>query len=172
MKDSSWLWQSLRDLFEVDDGSLPEIWVNYVDTQATVSGYDLLRKRAVAVVTQEPYFWSMVQNAEVPLEAVPSPAALVVSGDAEPFHVVLGGIDSRGAVIPDLGIFVFPDQLALDYKMGPQWNQLKVQGLFGLLSELVAFDSRATLSLEENVIPDVRGRFYDAWHRWSAEHAA
>jgi hypothetical protein len=172
MRDDSWLWQSLRDLFQVDDGSLPEIRVNFVDSQATANGYELLRTRANSVVTQKPYFWSKARNAEVPLDSVPNPAALVVSGESEPFHVVLGGIDSNGAVMPDLGVFVFPDQLALDYQMGPQWNPSNVHALFRLLTELVALDSRATISLEENVVSEVEGRFRDAWRRWSAEHAA
>src|SRR5262245_34025026 len=116
MKLTPWLWNELRDLFDRDDGSLPEIRVDYVDPAAMVAGYALLRGRAARVVSENAYFWSKTHSAERPLDSVPNAAALVASGEAEAFHVVLAGIQSRNAAIPDLGLFVFPDQLALDYR--------------------------------------------------------
>ena len=32
MSATSWLWDELHDLFDVDDGSLPEIRVDYTDS--------------------------------------------------------------------------------------------------------------------------------------------
>ena len=81
----------------------------------TVAGYALLRSRAAEMATANPSFWSITDDAERLVDSVPNAAALVVSGDAESFHVVLRGIRSGGVTIPDLGVFVFPDQLALDY---------------------------------------------------------
>ena len=43
----SWLWIQLHDLFDTDDGSLPEVRVNYAEEKTTVAGYKLLRERAV-----------------------------------------------------------------------------------------------------------------------------
>src|SRR5688572_8464470 len=124
MNEPPWLWQTLRDLFEVDDGSLPEIWLTFQDRSAVVAGYELVRSHSAGDVSKhQPHFWSKVRNEEVPVSAVPSPAALVVSGEAEPFHVVFGGVQSNGVPIPDLGLFVFPSQLVLDYRMGPEWSE-------------------------------------------------
>jgi hypothetical protein len=172
MNDASWLWRDLRDLFEIDDGSLPEIRVVYADRRAPVAGFGHLRKRAARVVTHNPSFWSNERNEDVALETVPDAAALVVSGSAEPFHVVLGGIESSGVVLPDLGVFVFSDALYLDYRMGPAWSEAEVRALFELLAELMAFDSQSSLSLEEGVVPEVAERFVAVWTRWRAEHAA
>jgi len=170
MNVTSWLWNQLHDLFDADDGSLPEVRVDYRDSAATVSGYALLRGRAARVVSDNAYFWSKTHECR-PLDSVSNAAALVVSGEAEAFHVVLGGILSRSVAIPDLGVFVFPDQLALDYRMGPAWGPKELEALFGLLGELASLDPDASLSLEEGVLPDVVVRFQNAWRRWSAEHA-
>ena len=172
MKPTSWRWAKLHDLFDTDDGSLPEIHVNYATRAATVSGYDLLRRRAARVVTEKPYFWSKAHDAECALDSVSNAAAFVVTGEAEPFHVVLGGIQTRSTTIPDLGVFVFPNQLAMDYRMGPAWGASALEALFQVLVELVAFDPSATVSLEENVVTSVAARFQTAWGRWASEHAA
>lgn len=166
-----WLWNELRDLFDTDDGSLPEVRVDYRDSSATVSGYALLRTRAARVVSEYPHFWSKTHDANRPLDSVSNAAALVVSGEAEAFHVVLGGIQTRSVTIPDLGVFVFPDQLTLDYRMGPAWGPKELEALFGLLGELASLDPDASLFLEEGVLPDFVARFQNAWRRWSAEHA-
>lgn len=172
MNSHPWLWEELHDLFDTDDGSLPEIRVNYVATTATVVAYERLRRHAGRVVTEEPYFWSKVDRSERELDSVPNAAALVVAGEAEPFHVVFGGIQAQGTTIPDLGVFVFPDQLALDYRMGPAWGSKELVALFELLAQLTALDSKATVSLEEGVVPEVVARFQKAWQRWVGERAA
>ncbi len=166
-----WLWTELRDLFDTDDGSLPAVRVDYRDSAATVSGYALLRGRAARVVSDNACFWSKTHDTERPLDSVSNAAALVVSGEAEAFHVVLGGVQCRSAAIPDLGVFVFPDQLALDYRMGPAWGPQELEAFFGLLSELTALDPDAALSLEEGALADVVARFQNAWRRWASEHA-
>jgi hypothetical protein len=56
--------------------------------------------------------------------------------------------------------------------MGPEWSEAAVNALFELLAQLVALDKRASLSLEEDVLPEVKSRFKSAWQRWSVEHAA
>ena len=105
------------------------------------------------------------------MDPVSNAAALVVSGEAEAFHLVLGGLQSQAVTIPDLGVFVFPDQLALDYRVGPAWGPSEVEAFFRLLGELAALDQQASLSLEEGVLADVVARFQNAWRRWVAEHA-
>ena len=166
------LWAELHDLFDTDDGSLPEVRVDYADPKATAAAYALLRERAAQIVTDNPRFWSKSDHAERPLDSVPNAAALVASDEAEAFHVVLRGIRSRDVAIPDLGLFVFPDQLALDYRMGPSWGPREVEALFELLAELTALDPEASLSLEPGILPEVSARFQQAWRRWSGGDAA
>lgn len=167
---TSWLWKELGDLFDTDDGSLPEVRVDYRESAATASGYALLRQRA-ARVSDKAFFWSKIHDAERPLDSVTNAAALVVSGEAAPFHVVFSGIQSGGVSVPDVGVFVFQDQLALDFRMGPAWGPRELEAFFGVLGELASLDPNASLSLHEGVLPDEAARFQNAWRRWSAEHA-
>ena len=168
---ASAIWAELHDLFDTDDGSLPEFRVCYSNVDATIVGYALLRTRAARVVSRDAHFWSAVHGEDRPVDSVPNAAALVVAGDAEPFHVVLGGIRGHASEIPDLGVFVFPDQLALDYRMGPAWGPAELEALFELLAELTRLDPAATLDLEEETRTEIRARFLRVWQRWQRERS-
>ena len=54
----SWLWNALRTQFEIDDGSLPEIHVNYTVPEIMLRGYAILRGQA-REVHGDPSFWSI-----------------------------------------------------------------------------------------------------------------
>lgn len=60
-------------------------------------------------------------------------AILVCNEEADSIHVVLGGLESAGTSIPDLGVFVHPEGLVLDYRMGSAWGPQQVAALFALL---------------------------------------
>ncbi|RYD20684.1 MAG: hypothetical protein EOP88_14100 [Verrucomicrobiaceae bacterium] len=169
MNASNWLWNEIHGFFETDDGSLPEIRINHANSQAVVSGFAFLRSLP-ASASQEPFsFWSLTDDAERPVDSVPNAAALVVSGDAQPFHMIISGIRMCNVTLPDLGVFIFPDQLALDYRMGSHWDGTKVEVLFRLVAELLAQDPGASLSLEV-LPPDVeKARFHEAWNRFIHE---
>ena len=162
-----WLWKDLRSLFEVDDGSLPEVCVTYVDVEAPSRAFALLRDSASSVLGI-PTFWSIADERDCPVASVPNAAVLVCRGAAESFHVVLEGVRSRDVTLPDLGVFVFPDQLALDYRMGSEWTPVRVEAFFALLADLAAFDPRARISLPEGCVPEDAARFQNAWPRWSS----
>jgi hypothetical protein len=166
---TQWLWRELHDFFDIDDGSLPEVRVDYSDQSATATAYALLRARAIRVGSADSGFWSNTLGMDVSLDSVPNAAALVVSGDAAPFHTVLRGIESADAVIPDLGVFVFPDQLALDYRMGPGWGPRELAGLFAILAQLVALDLKSTISLERGASAEATARFQRVWVQWMAD---
>ncbi len=172
MYTASWLWQTLHPLFAVDDGSLPEIWVTYIDPNAVVGAYELLQSRSSGLVGRNDALWLTVRNAEVPWEDIPNSAALVVSGEVKPFHVVFGGIQSNGVVLPDIGARISSDQIVLDYRMGSEWSEAKLDALFEILRALMNLDPRASLSLEEYVLPQVQTDFKRAWERWCADHSA
>ncbi len=168
METADLLWTELHNLFEQDDGSLPEVRVNYVDGNAAASGYQMLRNEAVKIVSERPYFWSNVRNQEEAVDSVPNAAALVVSGEAAPFHVVLGGIQSGGVAIPHIGVLVFPDQLALDYRMGRGWNAEVLSAFFGLLANLTALDEDSSLTLEDGVSSDIADKFQRCWSEYQS----
>ena len=171
MSATPWLWNEIHDFFDTADGSLPMIYVNYSDTRAVAAGYALLKKLAFVTYPESECFYSIPGDEERPLDSVSNPATLVVSGLAHPFHVIFGGISIGGAIIPDLGVFVFTDQLQLDYRMGADWGSKEVEALFALLSQLAALDPNGSLALEDGVLPEVADRFQLAWKKYSTDAA-
>ncbi|QDU57612.1 hypothetical protein [Aeoliella mucimassa] len=171
MSNTTWLWEQLHDQFDTDDGSLPDVYFENLNPDAIIGAYELLISRAKSTVTECPVFWSKTDEQEHPLNSVPNAAALVVCDEAEPFHVVLGGIEARGTVIPDLGVFVFQECIALDYRMGAEWGPLQLDAFFGLLLELSALDQTCRLTLDEHVQQGFQDRFHTAFLRFKRENA-
>ena len=127
-------WQEIFTLFETDDGSLPDIELTNLSGAEVIYGYEFLRDHSKSFETLNPYYWSNTQEKEIPIKFADNPAIQVVSGEGQVFHLCFNGIESpTGKAIPVLGIFVFPDCLDLDYRMGYGWSIEAVQGLFELL---------------------------------------
>ena len=156
------IWHELHELFETDDGSLPEFVVTGLEPTALVVGYSRLSAGA-HVVTSAPTVHRRSVGADVSLQSVDDPARLVVLGELEPFHVVLGGIKARDIALPDIGVGVFPEELILDYRMGPEWTPEAVEGFLHLLAELVSGSPAARVVLEDGVPRYWVERFERAW---------
>ncbi len=138
-------WDSLVTLFGKDDGSLPDIELNKLSGEEIVRGYEFVRNHTTHISSKEPYYWSKTNDCEVPIAFEDNPAILVVSGEADSFHVCFGGVHSpSGKSIPELGLFVFPHGLAFDYRMGSQWNREAIEGLF----EFIAGMSKDYVAME------------------------
>ena len=143
------LWPELHGAFDTDDGSLPEIDITNVSLEGIASMWMYLRTAASAYIG-DAWFWHNRTEQATPLDSVSNAARLVVTGEAEPFHSVLHGITYFGAVIPDLGVFVFQDAISLDYRMGTDWNAAKLTALFELLYQLQRIDPNAQISLSKS----------------------
>ena len=74
---------------------------------------------------------------------------LIVRGQREPFHILLRAPTADGTALPDLGVFVFEDELAIDYRMGPDWGPSEVAGFFTLLCQTTALAPSARVELED-----------------------
>ena len=169
---SEWLWAELHYLFDTDDGSLPRVNLNYRDPLAVVNGFAYLRRLGTDVTYRGASYWSVTQSQERPLDSVPNAAELVLSGQAEPFHFVLRGIAVDGAVLPDLGIFVYDRGIDFDYRMGIEWRAHELEAFFGLLLKLTRLDSNSSVALEDHVLPEVAAQFQRCWKRFIDEKAA
>ena len=167
---NDWLWTELHDLFDTDDGSLPEVRVAFADKRAVITAFAELRGRGQDVTHRGSTFWSVAHSKDCPLDSVPNAAALVVSGEAEPFHLVLRGIEMSGVRLPDLGVWVFDDQVAIDYRMGPEWRAAQLRAPFQLLIKLSRSDPRASVTLDPKTLAEVADRFQACWSRFVSEH--
>lgn len=160
------LWKELHYLFDTDDGSLPEIWIKNLSHEGVAAIFAFLQ-RDCGDIANSAVFWSLEDQQEQPINSVPNAADLVVQARAEPFHFVCEGLTYEGVVLPDIGVFVFGDQIALDYKMGKEWDAVKLNALFGILKEVKGIDSRAKISIEAYALPQVRKQFERTWRRFS-----
>jgi hypothetical protein len=151
--------KKLRFLFDTDDGSLPDIRSAGLSPDGVASVFDLIRSRAA--LNPDAAFWHRTLDREEPLDARRNPAGMVVSGEAEPFHVLASGITAGAAVLPDLGVFVFPDEVVLGYRMGPEWGEPELGVLCELLRGLTAVAPEARIKLDEHVLPEVERLFLD-----------
>jgi hypothetical protein len=79
------LWNDLHDLFDTDDGSLPEIWITNLSADGISTIYDMIRTVAKTLPGQ-PTFWDKRRDQASLLASVPNAARLVAENLAEPFH--------------------------------------------------------------------------------------
>lgn len=156
------LWNNLHDMFDTDDGSLPEICISNLSGTGVKDIWTRLTQLG-ASLNDGASFWHIARDEDVLVDAVPNAAELVVSGEAASFHVCLRGIAFDGAVIPELGVFVFADSICLDYRMGPEWGPAQLRSLFELLNQLQSIDKDSVVSLPEEFNSEVRNQFATAF---------
>jgi len=149
----------------------PEIWLASLSPHGVSRIFASLMSRAQST-SENPAFWSVAEDREVPHSAVPDAASLVVAGEAEAFHLVIRGVAMDGVAIPDLGVFVFHDSIALDYEPGQAWGPPELEALFALLCELHDLDPQARVMLEEGTCEMWQQRFRSAWDAYRAGTAA
>ena len=68
-----------HDLFEVDDGALPGITISNLTGEEVIRIYSHLRSRGDNS-SVNPHFWHKELQSDQPIDSVPNPAELVVSG--------------------------------------------------------------------------------------------
>ena len=96
----------------------------------------------------------------------------MISGDAEAFHLILQDPHVGAVALPELGIFVFPEEIALDYRPGPEWGVTEVAALVELLCELLRIAPGSRVDLEEHALAEVRAQFAAAVARYCKRRGA
>jgi hypothetical protein len=69
---------------------------------------------------------------------------------------MLAGIERGSVTLPDIGVFVFPDQIALDYRMGDEWGPAQLRAFFRLLYDVGQFDTQSSVGLRARASRDQR----------------
>jgi hypothetical protein len=165
------LWESVGVCFDTDDGSLPGIEVAHLSSAGVAAVYAMLRRRS-HLVGDPPVFWSRVEEACIAVDAVPNAAALVASCDADAFHHCISGIVAASVELPIIGVFVWPNAVELDYRMGSEWSAVRVAGFFELLRDCCACDPTAVIVPAEFEGPPYPDRFAEAWSRYQTNGGA
>lgn len=146
----------LKSALSVNDGSLPDINFDFCGARVVAQAYALVQDHATALTSAGgAHYWSKSKDEDCPISFGENPAELVLSGEAESFHVVFGGLVSdRGDNIPDLGFFVLGDDfVALDYRMGPEWSTSAIEGLLSLMDQIASLAPNTTVNHETGIDP-------------------
>lgn len=156
-------WTKVRPCFEHDDGSLPTVEISSLTPDEVGRLYSFLRGCSKST-SVDPKFWDSVEEREVPIDDVPNAGSLVALRRAEPFHFNVDCIGIHGAAIPCLGVHVFQETIALDYRMGDDWNAENVYAYFKLLKSMVSRTRHGVLGLDSEAPPEPEV-FMAAWRQ-------
>ena len=156
------LWDVAGACFDTDDGSLPSIEVAGLSPAGVSAVYVMLRRRS-RLCGDPPEFWIRTRDESVPVDSVSDAARWVAAGEAEAFLHCIEGVVAGGVELPVLGVFVWPDGVDLDYRMGRNWGPAQVAGFFELLQDCCALDSGAVVTPADCEGPPYPERFRRAW---------
>ena len=136
----------LSRYFERDDGSLPQVDVEFERRESLQQAFNrLFELGAVNVTVNGGYLWIRKEMREVPFNG-PQDAKLVTGELADSFHVVLGSIKWNDLLIPPLGILVDAQSLVIDYRMGSKWNRATIGGFIILLRSLAELGGKVSVA--------------------------
>lgn len=126
---------TLRQFFENDDGSLPEIEISFEEFNDAVQVFEYLCSLESRDVTAGGgTLWSIADQVSVPFPGAVA-GSMVVAGVIESFHIVLGGVTYANKKLPNLGVFFTPKCIVIDYRMGNDWGSDEIQTFIALLSK-------------------------------------
>ncbi len=145
-------WSLVRHLFEEDDGSLPDIFVEQLSRAETVAVYEWVMSRCA--LFDAPTAWHIVENRDVLVSSIPRPAQAFVDGVLEMFRHGLVGLSFDGIELPSLTICVESGGVSFDYRKGTEWNERTVEALFSFLAAIKRIAPNAVISQAEEGYSD------------------
>jgi len=145
--------EAVVKVLEKNDGSLPDINFDFNDEKPIPRAYQYIQNISSELISKGAFYWSKTKQTEIPIKFGENPAIKLIEGEAEPFHVVFGGIkSSSGKSVPDLGVFVLSSNyISLDYRMGAYWNTEAVIGLFEIMLVLESLSKSTIISHQGNI---------------------
>jgi hypothetical protein len=136
----------LSRYFESDDGSLPEIDVDFKNQESLHQAFAyFFELGAENNAKNGSYLWLRKELREVPFTG-PGDAELVTAGLAGSFHVVLDSIRTDNHILPTLGILVDPASFVIDYRMGTHWSRANIGALLNLLKSQSRFGGSVSVA--------------------------
>ncbi len=160
-------WNDLRERFEIEDGSLPDLFSICYETEEAVSeAFEYLRSISKPISST-----FMLHDArlgkDVSLTSVEEPARLVAKDEVEAFCLMFyGALSDQKADFPELGVFVFPKELQFYYRPGPDWSEESLGRLFDIMTGLSKIDGSEGM---DSLLPDTE-YYSEFWLRFEKHY--
>lgn len=158
---SEQLWETISNILFKEEGSLPEIRLTGLTSEHAAAVFSNLLEMANTTDLSQT-IWHEKLKCEVPLSELPNAGALAADGVLSSLHVILSGIRSGGTLLPDLGVSVYTNEVALDYRPGSDWNPDVLAAFIELLSGLRSLEDGGRLEVADEVVvlpEDAQRRF-------------
>ncbi len=165
------LWKKIHGCFDTDDGSLPGVFLTGLTGDQVVSSYKFLRSISGPLCghdsDQPPIFWNKILEKDIPVDSVPNAAELVVKDLADQFCVWMSEVVFDGVPLPELGCIVCPDQIEVCYRMGKEWDAVKVSAFFQIIRRLTEIAPAYKFEFDGYPNPKL---FLDTWSEFINHH--
>lgn len=128
--------EELRTYFYPDDGFLPEVSLVGYNHQEIVGIFN----RMVEISdpsSLESELWHLPTESNVKLSHFTCAAETMLNGEAEAFHMMLKKTKFDGVTLPDLGAFIFRDEITLDYRRGSEWTEKVIKAFLRLIKTVM-----------------------------------
>lgn len=137
-------WLLVRHLFEVDDGSLPDVYVEGLSGDEVVSIYNW-----VVSMSGDPgdkTAWYISSSTDVLIRIIASPAQAFIDGKIETFRHPLNGLCVNGILLPLLTMSIDSgSSISFDYRKGSEWKQSCINAFFEILAGVRAIAPSAEI---------------------------
>ena len=130
-------------LFDTDDGSLPDIFVENLSDKQIIEIYSWIR--SISSVYGDPTLWNIKEKQDISIKQIKNPAYLFTIGEVEMFRHGLADLIIDGVEIPSLTISVEKEMVSFDYRMGNEWSTQTLEALFKLLKKIKDIAPNATI---------------------------
>ncbi len=130
-----WLWNTTHDIFDIDDGTNPEICICSLTPEQVIAGYNFIRSKTKRI-RGTPTFQSFESMQYVGLDEIGNAAEQVAKRHAAPFHFIVGTIKIGKGILYDLGFFILDNAICIDYLRGPLWGEREIETLMRIIIEI------------------------------------
>lgn len=137
-------WLLVRNLFEADDGTLPDMFIEGLSGNEVVGIYNW-----VVSMSGDPgdkTAWCISSSTDVLIREIASPAQAFIDGEIETFRHPLNGLCVNGIFLPLLTISLdSTSSISFDYRKGSEWKQGSINAFFELLAGIRAIAPSAKI---------------------------
>ncbi len=137
-------WPKLIELFDSEDGSLPDVFIDELSGDQVCSIYSWIMSQAT--IYDEPTLWHNAEGKSLPIKSIEQPARAVVSGDVVQFRHGLTNLQIAGVELLGLTICISSDQISFDYQTGDDWDAPQVAAFLELLAGVIRLAPEATIT--------------------------